>query len=34
MLDLDDEIVRDALVTHDGLVVNARVAALAGEGRG
>ncbi len=34
VLDMDDEIVRDALVTHDGLVVNARVAALAGEGRG
>ncbi len=30
VLDMDDEIVRDALVTHDGLVVNARVAALAG----
>jgi NAD(P) transhydrogenase subunit alpha len=34
VLDMDDEIVRDALVTHDGLVVNPRVAALAGEGRG
>jgi NAD(P) transhydrogenase subunit alpha len=33
VLDMDDEIVRDALVTHDGLVVNARVAALAGERR-
>ena len=33
VLDMDDEIVRDALVTHDGLVVNARVAALTGEGR-
>ena len=31
VLDMDDEIVRDALVTHDGLVVNARVAALAGK---
>jgi NAD(P) transhydrogenase subunit alpha len=29
VLDLDDEIVRESLVTHDGIVVNARVAALA-----
>ena len=28
VLDLDDEIVRDSLVTYEGVVVNARVAAL------
>jgi NAD(P) transhydrogenase subunit alpha len=32
VVDMDDEIVRESVVTHDGLVVNARVAALTGEG--
>ena len=32
VVDVDDEIVRESLVTYDGLIVNARVAALAGEG--
>ena len=32
MVDMDDEIVRESVVTYDGLIVNARVAALTEEG--
>jgi NAD(P) transhydrogenase subunit alpha len=32
VVDMDDEIVRESVVTHDGLIVNARVAALTEEG--